>query len=62
MVASTFEENFKIYLRIKPIIIEAQSSHQAKLPEECVKIHSQKKVEIVPPYYTSETEKLFNYE
>ena len=52
---NTFEENFKIYLRVKPII----GTQERK---QSVKIINKKKVEIVSPHYTTDPEKTYYYE
>lgn len=50
------EENFKIYLRVKP-------SDGPTSDSNLIKIHSNTKVEIVSPYYSaSEADKIYNYE
>ena len=54
--AGISEENFKIYLRVKPI----EDQHP---DNTIIKIHNPNKVEIVSPYYSAnDTEKNYNYE
>jgi chromosomal replication initiation ATPase DnaA len=51
----SFEENFKIYLRVKPAL-----SGQTRA--DSLRITSSKEVEIIPPYYSTEPDRTFQYE
>ena len=55
IIVPSFEENFKIYLRVKPI---TNGSHR----NEALKIINSKEIEVFPPYYSTEPERVYHYE
>jgi hypothetical protein len=50
-----FEEHFKIFLRVKP----GPNAHPRG---DCLRIAGSRQVEVLPPYYSTEPDRVYEYE